>query len=240
MPKPPPEARPPTDGAPERPVAAPLITIVDFDAGNLHSVDRALRAVGQRTVLTSDPHDVERAEALVLPGVGSAQDAMRKLQARGLVEPLRAYAASGRPFLGVCVGLQLLFDWSEEGGGVECLRILPGVVRRFASQPGLKVPQIGWNAVRFRSDHPLRAGIPDGTYFYFVHSYYAEPAEPAITLGECDYGLDFAAVVASRNVLATQFHPEKSADLGLRIYANFARIAASEPARAAVSAHPGR
>ena len=160
---------------------------------------------------------------------------MRKLAARGLVEPLKAYAASRRPFLGVCVGLQLLFDGSEEGGGVECLGILPGTVRRFAADHSLKVPQIGWNAVYFKFDHPLLRDIPGGSYFYFVHSYYADPAEPEITLGYAEYGLDFAAIVARDNVLATQFHPEKSADMGLRIYANFGRIAAVSLQRSAVS-----
>src|SRR2546423_5222648 len=130
----------------------PEIVVVDYDAGNLRSVQRALEAVGQRPVVTSDPHEVERAEALVLPGVGSAQDCMRKLLGRGLVEPLQAYAASGRPFLGVCVGLQLLFDGSEEGGGVECLGVLPGMVRRFPTDEGLKVPQIGWNDVWLKYD----------------------------------------------------------------------------------------
>jgi glutamine amidotransferase len=209
----------------------PEIIVVDYDAGNLRSVQRALEAVGQRPRITSDPRDVERAEALVVPGVGAAQDCMRKLQDRGLVEPLRMYAASGRPFLGVCVGLQLLFDASEEGGGVDCLGILPGIVKRFPGDNGLKVPQIGWNAVTLKYDHPLLDGIPGGTYFYFVHSYYAEPSEPGLTLAEADYGVDFAAIVARENVLATQFHPEKSADLGLRIYANFGRIVArSRPA----------
>jgi glutamine amidotransferase len=205
----------------------PEIVVVDYDAGNLRSVQRALEAVGQRPVVTSDPRDVEHAEALVLPGVGSAQDCMRKLAARGLVQSLKDYAASGRPFLGVCVGLQLLFDGSEEGGGVECLGIVPGMVRRFPNQAGLKVPQIGWNAVSFRRAHPLVQDIPDGSYFYFVHSYYADPDEPEITLGVAEYGVEFAAIVARDNVLATQFHPEKSADFGLRIYANFGRIAAT-------------
>lgn len=221
--------------------SAPLITIVDFDAGNLHSVNRALKAVGQRTLITDDPRDVQKAEALVLPGVGSAQDAMRKLHARDLVGSLKEYAASGRPFLGVCVGLQLLFDWSEEGGGVECLGVLPGSIKRFPDAPGLKIPQIGWNSVRFRYDHPLVNGIPGGSYFYFVHSYYAEPADPEVTLAVSDHGIDFAAIVASENVIATQFHPEKSADLGLRIYANFARIAGQHyEQRAALSANPVR
>jgi imidazole glycerol-phosphate synthase subunit HisH len=218
----------------------PEIVVVDYDAGNLRSVQRALEAVGQRPVVTSNPRDVERAEALVLPGVGSAQDCMRKLDARGLIQPLREYAASGRPFLGVCVGLQLLFDGSEEGGGVECLGILPGMVKRFPGGPGVKVPQIGWNSVSFSRDHPLLRDIPDGSYFYFVHSYYADPAEREITIGSAEHGVEFAAIVARDNVLATQFHPEKSADRGVRIYANFGRIAAASGQLSAVSSQqPG-
>jgi glutamine amidotransferase len=203
---------------------SPEIIVVDYDAGNLRSVQRALEAVGQRPRVTPDPRDVERAEALVLPGVGSAQDCMRKLADRGLIQPLRDYAASGRPFLGVCVGLQLLYDGSEEGGGVECLGILPGTVRRFPGGGQLKVPQIGWNSVSIARPHPILDEIPDGTYFYFVHSFYAE-ADPSLTVASADYGVDFAAIVARDNVVATQFHPEKSADRGLRLYANFGRIA---------------
>ena len=217
------------------PKLPPEIVVVDYDAGNLRSVQRALEAVGQRPLVTSDPRAVAKAEALVLPGVGSAQDCMRKLIARDLAEPLKDYAASGRPFLGVCVGLQLLFDASEEGGGVECLGILPGMVRRFQNQDGLKVPQIGWNAVSLRYDHPLLDGIPGGTYFYFVHSYYADPSDAEVTLGQAEYGVDFAAIVARENVVATQFHPEKSADMGLRIYQNFGRIAAVSRQTSAVS-----
>jgi imidazole glycerol-phosphate synthase subunit HisH len=202
----------------------PEITVVDYGAGNMRSVQRALEAVGERVIVTDDPREVDRATGLVLPGVGSAQDAMRAIKRLGLVEPLQAYVASGRPFLGVCVGLQLLFEASEEGGGVECLSILPGVVRRFPNQPGLKVPQIGWNAVWLKYDHPLLDGIPNGTHFYFVHSYYAEPSEPEMSLGLADYGVDFAAIVAHENVVATQFHPEKSANMGLRLYRNFAAI----------------
>ena len=214
----------------------PEIVVVDYDAGNLRSVQRALEAVGLRPLITPNARDVERAEALVLPGVGSAQDCMRKLSIRGLIEPLCDYAASGRPFLGVCVGLQLLFDGSEEGGGVECLGILPGTVRRFAAENGLKVPQIGWNDVRYTRAHPIIDGIPEGSYFYFVHGYYADPADPGITLGVADYGGEFAAIVARDNIQATQFHPEKSADTGLRIYANFGRIAANSD----VHAYSGR
>jgi glutamine amidotransferase len=217
------------------PKPQPEIVVVDYDAGNLRSVQRALEAVGQRPRVTSDPREVAQAEALILPGVGSAQDCMRKLNERGLVGPLQDYAASGRPFLGVCVGLQLLFDGSEEGGGVECLGILPGMVKRFPDIPGLKVPQIGWNDVWFKWDHPLLAGIPGGSYFYFVHSYYAAPSEPGVAIGETEYGLDFAAIVARENVIATQFHPEKSADMGLKIYENFGRIAATSRQLSGVS-----
>ena len=202
------------------------IVVVDYDAGNLRSVQRALEAVGEHPRVTSDPRDIEYAEALVLPGVGSAQDCMRKLDVRGLIQPLRDYAASGRPFLGVCVGLQLLFEGSEEGGGVACLGILPGTVKRFPQVNGLKVPQIGWNDVAFQRAHPLLEEIPNGAYFYFVHSYYAEPT-PQLTIASAEYGVEFAAIVARDNVVATQFHPEKSADFGLRLYANFGRIAAT-------------
>jgi glutamine amidotransferase len=208
------------------PKPLPEIALVDYGAGNMRSVQRALEAVGQQPLVTSDPRDLQHAEGLVLPGVGSAQDAMRALERLDLIGSLQEYAASGRPFLGVCVGQQLLFDMSEEGGGVPCLGILPGVVRRFSAQSGLKVPQIGWNTVRFRYDHPLLEGIPNSSYFYFVHSYYADPADAEMTLGVTDYGIDFASLVARENVVATQFHPEKSADLGLRMYANFARMVA--------------
>ena len=200
------------------------IVLVDYGAGNMRSVQRALEAVGQQPLVSSDPRDLEHARGIVLPGVGSAQDAMRALARLDLVAALRDYAASGRPFLGVCVGQQLLFDASEEGGGVECLGILPGTVKRFPGTAGLKVPQIGWNTVWFKYDHPLLDGVPNASYFYFVHSYYVEPSNAEMTLGTTDYGIDFASIVAHENIVATQFHPEKSADMGLRLYANFARI----------------
>jgi glutamine amidotransferase len=209
----------------------PDIVLVDYGAGNMRSVQRALEAVGQQPLVSSDPHDLEHAQGIVLPGVGSAQDAMRALDRLDLIAPLREYADSGRPFLGVCVGQQLLFDESEEGGGVACLGILPGTVRRFPGESGLKVPQIGWNTVDFRYDHPLLNGIPSGSYFYFVHSFYSE-SDPETTLGVTEYGIEFAAIVARANVVATQFHPEKSADLGLRLYANFARIVSHGQAEA--------
>jgi glutamine amidotransferase len=142
----------------------------------------------------------------------------------------------------VCVGLQLLFESSEEGGGVECLGVLRGTVKRFPDAPGLKIPQIGWNSVRLRRQHALVEGIPEGAFFYFVHSYYVEPADPDVTLAVSDHGIDFTAMVASDSIVATQFHPEKSADLGLRLYANFGRMAArhQQDSRAALPAHPVR
>jgi glutamine amidotransferase len=221
-----------------QPPDQPDIVLVDYGAGNMRSVQRALEAVGQQPLVSSDPRDLEHAQGIVLPGVGSAQDAMRALARLDLIGSLQQYAASGRPFLGVCVGQQLLFDGSEEGGGVECLRILPGTVRRFTGDGGLKVPQIGWNTVTLRYDHPLLDGIPNNTYFYFVHSYYVDPAEREMTLGETEYGIEFASLVASENVVATQFHPEKSADMGLRLYANFARMVVAHTEQRAVYANP--
>src|SRR5262245_12220110 len=170
-------SRPISRGAWAVPMQPPEIVLVDYGAGNMRSVQRALEAVGQHPLVSSDPRDLEHARGVVLPGVGSAQDAMRALARLDLIGSLQQYAASGRPFLGVCVGQQLLFDGSEEGGGVACLGILPGTVRRFPPDSGLKVPQIGWNTVTLRFDHPLLSGIPNDSYFYFVHSYYADPAE---------------------------------------------------------------
>lgn len=213
------------------------VVVVDYGAGNLRSVCRAMEAVGVEPRVTSDPAAVDRAPSLVLPGVGSAQDAMRALEHLDLVRPLRSYIESGRPFLGVCVGLQLLLDWSDEGGGVECLGAIPGRVRRFTPVPeaGLKVPHMGWNAVEWERLNPVTEGIPSGSHFYFVHSYYAEPDDPSVVLGRADYAGPFAAALARDNVVAVQFHPEKSADLGLRLYRNFARLAAPS----GLAAHPG-
>ncbi len=202
----------------------PSIVIADYGAGNLRSVRRALEAVGQHPEVTSDPTVVDRADGLVLPGVGSANDAMKALNRLGLVKSLRDYAASGRPFLGVCVGLQVFFEWSDEGGGTECLGLIPGRVRRFEmpAGSGLKVPHMGWNQVHLVRPHPLLVGVPDESHFYFVHSYYAEPTDSSTTVGLTDYGATFSSVVSRDNVVAVQFHPEKSADLGVRLYRNFA------------------
>jgi len=199
------------------------IVVVDYGAGNLRSVARALARVGAEPLVSDDPRELERAAGVVLPGVGAAGDTMENLRSRGFVEPLLEFIASGRPFFGVCMGLQALFEWSEEGGGQECLAVLPGRVRRFPDGLGLKVPHMGWNTVTWRGTHPVIESIPDGSYFYFVHSFFAEPAEEELVLGATEYGVEFASMVARGNVVATQFHPEKSGSLGLRLYENFTR-----------------
>jgi len=200
------------------------LVIVDYGAGNLHSVTRAVVQAGVRPLVTSSARYVAEAEALIVPGVGAAADTMLNLRRHRLVEPICEYIASGRPFLGVCMGQQALFDVSEEGGEHECLGVLPGRVVRFESN-GLKVPHMGWNRVREVSPHPIFDGIPDNSYFYFVHSYYPRPDDPATVIGETEYGVTFPSVVARDNVVATQFHPEKSGAMGLLMYANFLRIA---------------
>ena len=195
------------------------VVIVDYGAGNLRSVARAVAHQGYEPLVSCDPRAVDAAAVLILPGVGAAADTMRNLRQGGLVQPLREYIASGRPFLGVCMGQQALLSISEEGGEHPCLDIIPGRVRRLPG--GLKVPHMGWNQVRQRSPHPVFEGIDDGAYFYFVHSYYPDPEDPEVVVGETDYGITFASVLARDNLVATQFHPEKSGSAGLRFYKNF-------------------
>lgn len=199
-----------------------MLAIVDYDAGNLRSVVRAVEHAGGTPTVTGDPREVRRADAVILPGVGAAAQAMGRLGMLGLDDALREIAARGVPLLGVCLGLQLLLTRSEEGGpdGTPCLDLLPGTVRRFP--PGPKAPHMGWNTVRQRGEHPLWAGIDDGRHFYFVHSYYADPARDVV-IGATDYGVSFCSALARQNVVATQFHPEKSSVDGLRLYANFLR-----------------
>jgi len=195
------------------------VVIVDYGAGNLRSVARAVAYQGFEPLVSCEARAVDAAAVLILPGVGAAADTMRNLRQGGLVQPLREYIASGRPFLGVCMGQQALLSISEEGGEHPCLDIIPGRVRRLPG--GLKVPHMGWNQVRQRSLHPVFEGIDDGAYFYFVHSYYPDPDDPEVVIGETDYGVTFASVLARDNLVATQFHPEKSGSAGLRFYKNF-------------------
>ncbi len=205
------------------------LVIVDYGAGNLRSVARAVTHVGGEQLITSSGRDVARAEALIVPGVGAAADTMRNLKRHALVDPIREYIAGGRPFLGVCMGQQALFDVSEEGGEHSCLGVLPGRVVRLPD--GLKVPHMGWNQVRIVRPHPIFDGIPDGTDFYFVHSYYPRPDDAKTVIGETEYGVTFSSVVGRDNVVASLFHPEKSGDMGLRMYEFFLRIAAGAAVR---------
>jgi len=195
------------------------IVIVDYGAGNLRSVERAVAQCDHESAITSDPAAVEAADVVIVPGVGAAADTMRNLHERALVEPIRSFVASGRPYLGICMGLQALLTVSEEGGEHPCLDIIPGRVLRLPD--GQKVPHMGWNQVRRRRAHVFFDGIPDDAYFYFVHSYYPVPDDGESVIGETDYGVTFASALARDNVVATQFHPEKSGDAGLRFYRNF-------------------
>lgn len=199
-----------------------MIAIINYEMGNLRSVQKALEKVGHQATITSDPAEVAAAERIVLPGVGAFSDAMAALKQRQLVEPLKAFIDAGKPFLGVCLGMQLLFDTSFEGGEQTGLGIVPGVVRKFEIPADYKVPHMGWNQVSQQGDSPLFEGIDDNAYFYFVHSYYVEPKDPAVIAGATDYGLPFCASLTRGNLFATQFHPEKSQADGLRLLKNFA------------------
>jgi len=197
-----------------------MIAVVDYGRGNLGSVEKAFTRVGMPAVVTQDPAVVDRAEAVVLPGDGAFHDAMGNLQALGLIASLRACFDSARPFLGICLGYQLLFTESEEFGQGKGLDVIPGAVRRF---PGtLKVPHMGWNQVEHGGDLPLFDGIPSGAHFYFVHSYYPETADDSLRVASCTYGLTFPAAVGRGPLFATQFHPEKSQRWGIRLLENFA------------------
>jgi glutamine amidotransferase len=196
--------------------------VVDYGAGNLRSVARALEAAKADVLVTEDHSALETADAVVVPGDGAARSAMEGLERRRLIEPIRAFIASGRLFLGVCLGLQVLMSWSDEDGGTECLGIIPGKVVKLPDS--LKIPHIGWNQVEKRAVHPILDGISDGEDFYFVHSYVAVPNDLADVVGVTTYGVMFASILQRGNVVATQFHPEKSADAGLLMYRNFCRI----------------
>jgi glutamine amidotransferase len=199
-----------------------MIGIIDYGAGNLGSVTNAFRFLEIPARVVTTPDALRGIDAMVLPGVGAFGDCLRKLRARGFERPVRNWIDAGRPFLGICVGLQALYEGSEESPDESGLGIFPGRIRRFENRPGLKVPQIGWNSVRqTRRECPLFAGIPDQSYFYFVHSFRADPALPE-SAGETDYGGPFSSVVWRANVMAIQFHPEKSQKVGLMLLQNFA------------------
>jgi imidazole glycerol-phosphate synthase subunit HisH len=202
------------------------VAVIDYGMGNLHSVAKALEHAGiARVVVTADPAIIRDADRIVLPGVGAIRDCMAEIRRLEIDELVREVGRD-RPFLGVCVGMQALMSRSEENGGVDCIGLFPGVVKRFPggmTEEGeaLKVPHMGWNEVAHVIDHPLWHGIPDNSRFYFVHSYYIEAENPRQIAGRGHYGLDFSAALADGSRFATQFHPEKSAEYGLRLYRNF-------------------
>ncbi len=201
-----------------------MIAIIDYGMGNLRSVQKALEAVGSAATITSDPDVVHQASRVILPGVGAFADAMAELKHTGLDQAFTEGVLSGKPCLGVCLGMQLLFDTSEEDGEHTGLGLLPGRVVRFASRPGLKIPHMGWNTLRIRKNCPLFAGVGPEPSVYFVHSYHARATNPDHVAAESDHPDPFPAMVWNENLMAAQFHPEKSQAVGLAMYANFVRI----------------
>lgn len=199
------------------------VAVVDYGAGNLRSVVSALRCVGCDTTVVESPGDTRNARALVLPGVGAAADTMENLQQRGLAELVVRWIEAERPFLGICMGMQVLFTHSEEGGGQQCLGVIPGRVVRLPQ--GLKVPHMGWNQVHYAGGSPVFQSIPDGSDFYFVHSYVAQAEDASVVAASTDYGCSFCSAVQRGPLFATQFHPEKSGERGLQLYRNFAQFA---------------
>ena len=202
------------------------IAIVDYGAGNLGSVANAIVKLGYEPNVTGKPSEVLSAAAVILPGVGAAGNAMENLKAIGMADVIRRLIDAKRPLFAVCVGLQLLFSGTEEGGWHECLNVIPGAVRRLPA--GLKIPHMGWNQVKQTIKHQVFKGIPDGANFYFVHSYYVDPEDKSVIAGTTDYGLSFGSMIIKDNLVATQFHPEKSGNWGLKMYDNFLRKALNQ------------
>ncbi len=201
------------------------VAIVDYQMGNLRSVQKAIEKVGGNAIVTDDPSQIQSASHVILPGVGAFGDAMRELQQRHLVPVMQQAALSGKPFLGICLGMQLLFASGEEGGEQIGLGIIEGSVPKFEIDPALKVPHMGWNKVASKlADDPLMQSIPSDPYFYFVHSYFCQPVDTSVVWLECDYGGPFCAAIRKDNIFATQFHPEKSQANGLRLLQNFIEL----------------
>ncbi|MCH5341597.1 MAG: imidazole glycerol phosphate synthase subunit HisH [Acetatifactor sp.] len=202
-----------------------MMAIIDYDAGNIKSVEKALLFLGQDVVITRDPETILGADGVVLPGVGAFGDAMEKLRTYGLVQVIKQCVLENKPFLGICLGLQLLFESSEESPGVKGLGVLKGRVLRLPDEKGLKIPHIGWNDLSFPNQGRLFRGIQEGSYVYFVHSYYLKAADESIVTAATDYGTCVHASVEQGNVFACQFHPEKSSDVGMQILRNFISVA---------------
>lgn len=201
-----------------------MIAIIDYGAGNLQSVKKALDFIGTDSLITDDPQVILSADKVLLPGVGSFGDAMNSMRKNNLVETVKECAESGKAFLGICLGLQLLFEESEESTGVEGLGIFKGKIKKFPSDMGLKIPHIGWNSLSIKQNDTLFKNVPDNAYVYFVHSYYLVAENEKDVAAVTNYGMDFHSAVGKNNVFATQFHPEKSGDVGLQILRNFASM----------------
>ena len=201
-----------------------MVAIIDYGAGNILSVQKALDHIGCENVVTSDREVIMSADGAVLPRVGSFGDAMDNLHKNGLTQAVKNFMSSGRPFLGICLGLQVLFDSSEETPDAAGLSVFSGKVRRFPAGIGLKIPQIGWNSIDYERGCPIFKGLPENPYVYFVHSYYLEASDESVVSAVAEYGVRYHAAVARGNVFATQFHPEKSGEVGLQILRNFAEL----------------
>lgn len=201
-----------------------MVAVIDYDAGNIKSVQKALAFLGEPAVVTRDRKEILTADRVILPGVGNFGDAMARLRDFGLVSVIKEVAARQTPFLGICLGLQLLFEESEESPGVEGLGLLPGKIVRIPKAEGLKIPQIGWNALEYPSAGRLFRNVPEGSYVYFVHSYYLQAAEKEIVKATAEYGVTIEASVEKDHIFACQFHPEKSSETGLQILKNFLSV----------------
>lgn len=201
-----------------------MIAIIDYGAGNLQSVKKALSFIGAENVITDDPEIINACDKILLPGVGSFGDSMNSMKEKNLVETIKQNALSGKAFLGICLGLQLLFEESEESPGVQGLGIFKGKIKKFPQNMGLKIPHIGWNSLEIKQKDTIFKGVPENTYVYFVHSYYLEAEDLIDVAAVTNYGIDFHSAVGKGNIFATQFHPEKSGDVGLAILRNFASM----------------
>ena len=201
-----------------------MIAIIDYDAGNMKSVEKALDYLGAEYIVTRNEEELRLADKLILPGVGAFGDAMQKLNSYRLTDVIKELVGAGKPILGICLGLQLMFEESEESPGVKGLSLLPGSIVRFDDSFGLKIPQIGWNSLDFPKKSRLFEGIEEGSYVYFVHSYYLKAKDESIVAATCEYGNHVHAAVESGNVFACQFHPEKSSDVGLHILRNYIEL----------------
>jgi glutamine amidotransferase len=199
-----------------------MIAVIDYGAGNLRSVTNALLKIGCRPTVTSDPAVVLKADAVIFPGVGAAKDVMNSLKKSKLDSAIKEFIGTGKPFLGVCIGMQVLLSSTEEDGGHACLGIVPGTVKRLPQ--GIKVPHMGWNQVKQKTNHPIFDGIPDNENFYFVHSYYAKPDDTSVQIGTTEYSVNMCSVLNKGNLIATQFHPERSDKFGLKFYGNFLKM----------------